>query len=145
MLHVVPKRYSQMACSIETLLDLSTLSIKELSGRLATSEGRGAPEQDNAGRLLLTAEEWAARVQQTGQGSSSAQKNGSKQKPHSGGDKEKGAANATPRRAGNCRYCGKAGHWAKECRKAAHDREKCGEVANIAITEEEEGRGLLMT
>jgi hypothetical protein len=34
-LRVMPKRYSQMACSIETLLDLSTLSIEELSGRLA--------------------------------------------------------------------------------------------------------------
>jgi hypothetical protein len=96
MLHVMPKGYSQMACSIETLLDLSTLSIEELSGRLATSEGRSAPEQDDAGHLLLTTEEWAAYAQQTEQGSSSAQKNGGKQKPHSGGNKEKGAANATP-------------------------------------------------
>jgi hypothetical protein len=65
------------------------------------------------------------RAQQSGQVSSSAQKNGGKQKPQGGGgDKDKGAANATPRRAGKCRYCGKAGHWAKECRKAAHDRKK---------------------
>jgi hypothetical protein len=143
-LRLVPKRYSQMACSIETLLDLSTLSIEELSGRLAASEGRGVPEQDDAGRLLLTAEEWAACVQQTGQGSLSAQKNGGKQKPHSGGDKEKGAANAAARRADNYRYCSKAGHWAKECHKAARDREKRGEVANVTIAEEEEGPGLLM-
>jgi hypothetical protein len=113
-LRVVPKRYAQMACSIETLLDLSTLSIEELSGRLSASEGRGEPEQDEAGRLLLTAEQWAARAQQSGQRSSPPQKNGGKQKPQgSGGDKEKGTANAAPRRAGNCRYCGKAGHWAK--------------------------------
>jgi hypothetical protein len=44
----------------------------------------------------------------------------------------------------NCRYCGKAGHWAKECRKAARDREKRGEVANVVVAEEEEGPGLLM-
>jgi hypothetical protein len=55
MLHVVPPQYSQMACSIETLLDLSTLSIEELSGRLAASEGHGAPDQEDGGRLLLTA------------------------------------------------------------------------------------------
>jgi hypothetical protein len=47
-------------------------------------------------------------------------------------------------RAGNCRYCGKAGHWAKECHKAARDRERRGEVANVAVAEEEEGPGLLM-
>jgi hypothetical protein len=62
-LRIVPKRYSQMACSIETLLDLSMLSIEELSGRLSTLEGRGEPEQDEAGRLLLTAEQWAAHAQ----------------------------------------------------------------------------------
>jgi hypothetical protein len=37
-----------------------------------------------------------------------------------------------------------AGHWAKECRKAACDRERCGEVANIAVAEEEEDPGLLI-
>ena len=40
-LRVVPPRYSQMACSIETLLDLSEMSIEELSGRLSASDGRG--------------------------------------------------------------------------------------------------------
>jgi hypothetical protein len=35
MLRVVPSRYGQMACSI----DLKELSIEELSGRLAASEG----------------------------------------------------------------------------------------------------------
>jgi hypothetical protein len=51
-----------MACSIEMLLDLSTLSIEELSDRLAAVEGCGGPEQDDAGRLLLTVEVWAARA-----------------------------------------------------------------------------------
>jgi hypothetical protein len=98
--------------------------------------------------MLLTAEEWLAHAQKNRQGSSSAQKSGGKQKPHGGGgDKDKGAANAAPRRAGNCRncrYCEKAGHWAKECHKAAHDCERRREVANVAVAEEEEGPGLLM-
>jgi hypothetical protein len=69
-----------------------TQSIEELSGRLSASEGRREPEQDDAGRLLLTAEEWAARAHQSGQRSSPAQKNSGKQKPQgSGSAKDKGA------------------------------------------------------
>jgi hypothetical protein len=83
-----------MACSIETLLDLNTLSIEELSGRLAASEGRGAPEQDAEGCLLLTEEEWEARHQQRGQGASSTPKTGHKQKTQGGGDKTKTTAGA---------------------------------------------------
>jgi hypothetical protein len=41
ILRVVPRDYSQMACSIETLLDLNALSVEELIGRLRSSEGRG--------------------------------------------------------------------------------------------------------
>lgn len=37
ILRVVPARYAQMACYIETLLDLKGLSIDELNGRLAVS------------------------------------------------------------------------------------------------------------
>jgi hypothetical protein len=60
ILRIAPHRYGQMACSIETLLDLKELSIEELSGRLAASEGRGEPEPESGGRLFLTEEEWAA-------------------------------------------------------------------------------------
>jgi hypothetical protein len=100
MLRVVLPQYSQMACSIETLLDLSTLSIEELSGRLAASEGRGAPDQEDGGRLLITAEEWATR-QQRGQGSLSGSKGIPRPKPQGGGsgETEKGdvtGSNAAP-------------------------------------------------
>jgi hypothetical protein len=46
------------------------------------------------------------------------------------------------RKKGNCRYCGKAGHWAKECRKAKRDRER-GIAANLAEVEGEEESSLL--
>jgi hypothetical protein len=61
ILRVVPKRYGQMACSIETLLDLKELSIEELNSRLASSEGHDELEQDTSGTLYLTEEEWRAR------------------------------------------------------------------------------------
>lgn len=73
-LRVVPPRYSQVAISIETLVDLQTLSVEELTGRLKAVEERY--EQDNtddaSGHLLLTEEDWLARMKQRkyGQGSS---------------------------------------------------------------------------
>uniref|UniRef100_A0ACD5YFN0 Uncharacterized protein n=1 Tax=Avena sativa TaxID=4498 RepID=A0ACD5YFN0_AVESA len=88
------------------------------------------------------------------QGSSSGYKGGPKPKPAGGGSGEKkkggdnapaGGSNAAPRRNGNCRYCGKAGHWAKECRKAQRDREKKKqESANLIQQEDEQQGGLLM-
>jgi hypothetical protein len=61
ILRIVPPQYAQMACSIETLLDLQHMSIEELSGRLSACDGRGITEVDASGRLLLTEEEWCAR------------------------------------------------------------------------------------
>jgi hypothetical protein len=37
-LPVVPKKFSQMACSIETLFDLESLFVEELIGRLKAAE-----------------------------------------------------------------------------------------------------------
>jgi hypothetical protein len=39
-LHIIPKKYSQIALSIETLLDHSTLSIEEVTGRLKAVDDR---------------------------------------------------------------------------------------------------------
>ncbi|XP_044416002.1 uncharacterized protein [Triticum aestivum] len=63
-LSVVPKRYSQIALSIETLVDLDTLSVEELTGRLKAAKERYDLEQaeTGVGRLLMTEEEWAARL-----------------------------------------------------------------------------------
>uniref|UniRef100_A0ACD5XB40 Uncharacterized protein n=1 Tax=Avena sativa TaxID=4498 RepID=A0ACD5XB40_AVESA len=71
ILREVPERYAQMACSIETLLDLSTVSVEDLIGRLRSSEGRfGAAMGANAGSgtLLLTEAEWEAHRKQREQG-----------------------------------------------------------------------------
>jgi hypothetical protein len=64
-----------MACSIETLLDLSTLSVEELLRGLRSSEGHGGGSSsttNSTGVLLLTEEEWEQRRQQREQGQGSA-------------------------------------------------------------------------
>ena len=73
-LSVVPKRYSQIALSIETLVDLDTLSVEELTGRLKAAEERYDLEQAEAGvcRLMMMEEEWAARLKGRGGSSSNA-------------------------------------------------------------------------
>lgn len=65
-----------MACAIETLVDLNTLALEELIGRLKAAEERyeldAAPTcGDGSGKLLLTEEEWFARLKlREGDGSS---------------------------------------------------------------------------
>jgi hypothetical protein len=63
MLCVLPKQYQSVAFSIETLLDLKTLTIEELVGRLKMAEERLRIEAvtDKASKLLLMEEDWAAR------------------------------------------------------------------------------------
>jgi len=62
-LHSVPAKYIQIALSIETMLDLSTLTIEDVAGHLrAVDERLGqATATKDSGNLLLTEEEWAAR------------------------------------------------------------------------------------
>jgi hypothetical protein len=59
LLHVVPKRYNQIACDIEMFSYLNTMSIEELIGKLQAAEERVTDEEvatASAGmkRLLLT-------------------------------------------------------------------------------------------
>jgi hypothetical protein len=64
MLHVVPEKLEQVAISMETLLNLDSLSIEEVVGHLRAIEQRKkpTPARVTGGRLLLTEEEWMARM-----------------------------------------------------------------------------------
>ncbi|CAH9053889.1 unnamed protein product [Cuscuta epithymum] len=68
LLRIVPSKYTQVAIAIEQLLDLKTMSMEELVGRLKTVEDRsdaddGVDNNDHGGggQLLLTEEEWRSR------------------------------------------------------------------------------------
>jgi hypothetical protein len=60
---VVPKKYKQMAKSIESLLELRNMSIEELTGRLKVYDEDDEEEAGGSaggGKLLLTKEQWMA-------------------------------------------------------------------------------------
>jgi hypothetical protein len=60
-LRIAHPRYKQLVLSIETLLDVSTLSIEEVTGHLKTAEEDTIESSVTEGKLLLTEEEWAEK------------------------------------------------------------------------------------
>jgi len=74
MLDTAPEHLEQIAVAIETLLDLNDVSVEVVTGRLRAVEQRRrktAPVVDSQGRLLLTQEEWTAKLRIGEKGSSS--------------------------------------------------------------------------
>ena len=131
----VPEKYKQMARSIESLLDLSTMSIEEAIGRLKVVD-IDEPQPSSGPKLLLTREQWAAGQgdKKKGEPSSAAasRKRGKRGKSRKGAQAGaqgranggarggvQGAAAEKPKPAQDdcCRNCGLAGHWAKDCRQ----------------------------
>ena len=124
LLRVVPRRYRQMALSIETLIDLTTLSIEDLTGRLLAVDDHPDSNGEDVGQALLGEKEAPARnTKQTGQSArdtgiggvntgSRQQGRGGRGRNGNGGDTK-----STPSQTGSrnvskdkCRYCGKLGH-----------------------------------
>jgi hypothetical protein len=148
-LHVVPDHLEQIALSIETLLDLDTLSLEELTGRLRNAEERRPKKKsgDEGGKLYLTEEQWAARAKerQSGEGSSgkkagnNRRRRGGRKKSEAAADGEHGARDTRDQGRDKCKNCGHLGHWAKDCRQP-----KKQVAAHIAHGEEEDDEPALL-
>ena len=94
-LRIARVRYKQLEISMETLLDISTLSIEEVTGRLLASEDNPEPTSNQVGgKLFLTEEQWVERYKQKEAGngrtnndsSGRGKRRGSKGKGRGGGN-----------------------------------------------------------
>ncbi|CAA7409803.1 unnamed protein product [Spirodela intermedia] len=131
----VPQRFKQIVVAITMLLDVSTLTVADLTGRLKTAEDafeKPPSAMHHDGKLYLTEEEWDAQrrkrdAEKTGGGGSSS------------GSSSSGLTGNSGRPSGDeCSRCGKLGHWARERRSKPKK-----EQAHI-IQDEEEASLLLV-
>ncbi|CAA6674417.1 unnamed protein product [Spirodela intermedia] len=145
----VPQRFRQIVVAITMLLDVSTLTVADLTGRLKAAEDafeEPPSAMHHDGKLYLTEEEWDARrrkrdAEKTGGGGSSSVthrgRHGARGRGRGrGSDKGSSSGGLTGnsgRPSGDeCRRCGKLGHWARECRSKPKK-----EQAHVVQNEEE--------
>jgi hypothetical protein len=136
----IPEKYKQIARSIESLLDLSTISIEEVIGRLKVIDG-DEPQPLSGSitigeKLHLTREQWEACQGDEKKGesppSTGGRKRGKRHKSRGGaqagaqgraegsahgGAPGSAAGNQKPTRDDACHNCGNFDHWAKEFRQ----------------------------
>jgi Fe-S cluster biosynthesis and repair protein YggX len=123
-LRVVPPRFQQVVVSLEMFVDLKTLTVEELIGRLRAAEERFDDKTeaitDKMGRLMMAEEDWIEKHKHrftsgskpggSGAGGGApkykavARSDGGASKP------VKLTSEGTPRRKGRCRNCGIYGH-----------------------------------
>jgi hypothetical protein len=132
------------------LLDISKLTIEELTGRLKAIYGRKlSPIKPTTagGKLLLTEEQWRARQGERNKGEASSSTSVRKCKPRKerkAPQPRRGAdgGNSSERKAtcsDTCHNCGNAGHWAKDCRLP-----KCGGQAHVAESQVDDELALFL-
>ena len=143
----VPQRFRQIVVAITTLLDVSTLTVVDLTSHLKAAEDAFEPPPSamhHDGKLYLTEEEWDARqrkhdAEKTSSGGSSnmVHRGERRRGRRHGHSSEKGSSSSRPS-GDECRKCEKLGHWARDCRSKPKK-----EQAHI-IKDEEEASLLLV-
>jgi uncharacterized membrane protein YgcG len=137
-MRIAQSRYKLLILSIETLLDVSTLSIKEITGHLKAVEDNVVDTPAVERKLLLTEEEWRDRSKKKeaaadGSRGGSSGDHGGRGCRSGGGNRGRGrghggcgvGANALGGCGGNnCHCCSKPGHWARECHSKQPKREE---------------------
>jgi hypothetical protein len=150
ILRVLPKQYNQIAVSIEMLLNINTLTVEELVGRLRAAEDRLDVDTvaEKTKKLYLSEDQWLAKYRHrlapegSSSGSGGDRQGGfspAKPKNTSQGDKKepvvKLTSEGTPRRKGRCRNCGIYGHWKLDCKRPRKERRE--EAHHVRAGEEQ--------
>jgi hypothetical protein len=120
LLRSVPPRFDHLVTSIEMLLDISSLSLQEMTGRLKAQEDRMDRVDSNRdpGKLLY-ADAPSRRDRESGEGPPrSGGKRSKRWRPPAPKKKEvDGGEVRKPPRDDTCHNCGRASHWACECKR----------------------------
>jgi hypothetical protein len=142
MLRSLLPRFKQITIMIKTLLDVSTMTVAYLIGRLkeaeeAFEEASTLLQQDR--KLYLTEEEWDARRKKrevenhSGSGARSSGVGKGRGRGRGRGHDGSSSSGSSSKPTGDeCRCYSKMGHWARECRSRLRK-----EQAHIAQDEEE--------
>jgi hypothetical protein len=141
-LRVVRPRYKQLVISIKTLLDISQLSIEEVTGRLkAADDVEPVPAHTTGDKLLLTEEQWVERYKKKstesgrgGSGSGGRGKGHGRGRGHGSNDSRGGSSSTRLPPDDPCPRCGKKGHWARDCR--GKKKEETAQEAHVAQKEQ---------
>jgi hypothetical protein len=122
MIRPLSPHFKQITIAIKTLLDVSTMSVANLTGQL--NEAKEAFEEAMAslqhdGKLYLTEEEWDARRKkrkvENHSGSGARGGGAGKSRGCGQGHGRSGSSSSKPT-GDECRCCGKMRHWERECR-----------------------------
>jgi hypothetical protein len=134
----MPVKYIQIALSMETMLDLSTLTNEYVTGHLRAVDERmeQVTATTDSGKLLLT-EEWTARMKE--------KKSGEASSSYGGDGKDCGKASLKKKKKkvdpNACRRYGETGHWAKECPNRKQEKKA---EAHLAQADDDDEATLLM-
>jgi hypothetical protein len=116
MLRSLPLRFKQITIAIKTLLDVSTMSVADLTGRLKEAEEvfeEASTSLQQNGKLYLTKEEWDAwrKKREAENHSDSGARGGGIGKSRGRGGSSSSGSLSKPT-SDECWRCGKMGHWA---------------------------------
>jgi hypothetical protein len=129
-LRSVPHKYKQIVVVIQTLLDVGTLTLANVTGRLKAAEDElevPPASVNHAGKLYLSEEAWEEKwkLREGSNGGRSSRKGGGGRGANRGrsggrgnGGNDCDSSSSSPLGPGKVGrdQCGKKGHWARDCR-----------------------------